>query len=326
MIVNSQAAVTTDKTFNEFADGIIEFVNNLSSGCSRIDIVCDSYFDNFLKSHTREVRDCEQFFPFTEATNIPKDFQSNFLRHNRNKVALNSFMTGKLLTHDFGGAIVFISVSSEVKCNSTDLSEGVLHIGHTQEEADTKIIVHVKHCLLNGFRNIVIKTVDTDFVTLLLVHLSLLDSPYKIEVDFDFGKDRRFYKTNNICSRITPEQQLALLFFFNITGCDITSLFFDISKSTWWNGWCQNPYITATSTNLSWTPNKVEENDLNLIEKYVCAAYDPNNCFHMNDVNRLRFLLFTKSSENKLRKLHPTRKALQLHILCSAYSAGWIWV
>ena len=33
-IVNSLAAATTAKTFNEFADGIIEFVKNLSSGCS----------------------------------------------------------------------------------------------------------------------------------------------------------------------------------------------------------------------------------------------------------------------------------------------------
>ena len=110
---------------------------------------------------------------------------------------MNLLLTGKLLTHDFGGAIVFISVNSEVKCNSTDVSENVLHIGYTQEEADTKIIVHVKHCLLNGFRNIVVKTVDTDVVT--LGHLSLLDSPYEIEVDFNFGKDRRFYKINDIC-------------------------------------------------------------------------------------------------------------------------------
>ena len=160
-IVNSQSAVTTAKTFNEFADGIIEIVEYLSSGCSCIDIVCDSYFDNSLKSHTREARGCGQFFPFTEATNIPKDFQGNFLRHNRNKVALNSFLTSKLLTHDFGGAIVFISVNSEVKCNSTEVNEEVLHIGRTQEEADTKIVLHVKHCLLSDFRNIVVKTVNS---------------------------------------------------------------------------------------------------------------------------------------------------------------------
>ena len=77
-IVNSQADVTTVNTFNEFADGIIKFVKNLSSGYSRIHAVWDSYFDNSLKSHTREARSCGQFFPFTEATNIPKDFQGNF--------------------------------------------------------------------------------------------------------------------------------------------------------------------------------------------------------------------------------------------------------
>ena len=60
-----------------------------------------------------------------------------------------------------------------------------------------------------------------------------LNSPYKIEVDFNFGKDRRIYYINDICSRITPEQQLALMFFFTFTVCDITCSFFDISKSIW---------------------------------------------------------------------------------------------
>ena len=181
---------------------------NLSSGCSRIDIVCEDYFDNSLKSHTREARGSGHFFPYAEATNIPKDIQVNFLRDNRNKVALNSFLAGKLLNL-FGDATVFISVNSEVKCNSTDVSEEALHIVRTLEEAHTKIIVYVKHCLLNDFRNIVLKQVDTDVVTLLPAHLSLLDLPYEIEVDFNFGKGRKFYKINNISSITTPEQKFA---------------------------------------------------------------------------------------------------------------------
>ena len=36
---------------------------------------------------------------------------------------MNSFLAGKLLTHDFGLAIVFISVNSEIKCNSIDVSK-----------------------------------------------------------------------------------------------------------------------------------------------------------------------------------------------------------
>ena len=51
------------------------------------------------------------------------DLQDNFLRHKRNDVPLNSFLVGRLLPHDFGGAIVFIFVNSEVRCNSIDVSE-----------------------------------------------------------------------------------------------------------------------------------------------------------------------------------------------------------
>ena len=69
----------------------------------------------------------------------------------------------------------------------------------------------------------------------------------------------------------------------------------------------------------------MEEDYLNLTEKYVCAAYDPHNRFHTNNISRLQFLLFTKWSENKLRKLALTREALQLLILRSAFAAGWIW-
>ena len=76
-IVQYEDAVTTAITFNEFADGI-KSVQNLSSGCSRINIVCDSYLDISLKSHAREARGCEHFFPFTKATKIPKDFQGKF--------------------------------------------------------------------------------------------------------------------------------------------------------------------------------------------------------------------------------------------------------
>ena len=46
-----------------------------------------------------------------------------------------------------------------------------LQIGHTQEKADKKIIVHMKHHLLSDCRNVVVKTVHIDVITLLLAHL-----------------------------------------------------------------------------------------------------------------------------------------------------------
>ena len=69
----------------------------------------------------------------------------------------------------------------------------------------------------------------------------------------------------------------------------------------------------------------MNENELNLIEKYACAAYGLHNRFGTSDGNRLRFLLFTKSRDNKLRKLSPTKEALQFHILHSVHATGRIW-
>ena len=60
---------------------------------------------------------------------------------------------------------VLTSVNSEVKCNSTNVSKKDHHIAQTQEEADMKIIVLVKHWRLNVFKNAVIKTIDTDATT-----------------------------------------------------------------------------------------------------------------------------------------------------------------
>ena len=62
------------------------------------------------------------------------------------------------------------------------------------------------------------------------------------------------------------------MFFFDFTDCDIASLFFYISKSTWLNVRSQNAYITETFTIFSFAPDNMEENDLNLIEKSACAV------------------------------------------------------
>ena len=103
---------------------------------------------------------------------------------------------------------------------------------------------------------------------------------------------------------------------------------FGISKSTCWNSWYQSTYIIDIFTKSSCTLDKVDKNEFNLTEKYVWATYDPHNGFSTKltfDVNRLRFLLFTKSSDSKLRNLSQTKEALQLHILHSGYTAGGIY-
>ena len=56
----------------------------------------------------------DNFFPFPEATSMPKDFQGNFLRHKLNKVVLNSFLALKEFNKLRDAALFHLSLCVEV--------------------------------------------------------------------------------------------------------------------------------------------------------------------------------------------------------------------
>ena len=322
-VIDFSASISRAKIFEDFSVEIIKCIERISVNCSRVDIVCD----NSLKAHTRDCRGVGQYFPFSATTSIPKDFVNNFLNNNRNKMELNLFLTEQLINHNFGNVLLFVSLNHNIRCNNCNPGTPItdLQKGSEQEEADTKIIVHVLNCIPTGFKNVMIKTVDTDVVTLLLAYFPEFELPNEIEVDLGFGKYRRYYNINKISSQITNEQRSGLLFFYMFTGCDITSAFYSISKAAWWKTCCKNPFITRIFRKLSWTPHQVNDEDFQYLERFVCSAYDIQCRFNTDDINKLRYLLFLKLCENNLRRLPPTRDALRQHIFRAAYAAGWIW-
>ena len=322
-VVCARAAVTTAKTFEKFSIEVICSIQDISASCSRIDIATDSYFKMSLKNNTRDNRGVGQYFPFTSTTMLPKEFLKDFLSNSKNKDTLNIFMADKILNHDFGDVTVYVTLYDTVSCNR-EAEVASLEKGRRQEEADTKIIVHVSDCL-NNRHKVVVKTGDTDVVTLLLAHYARFPHPCDIMVDFGFGGNRRFFDVNTIASIIPDATLRGLIFFYSFTGCDVTSSFFHLSKLGWWKVWRENDYVTPTFIKLSWTPNAVEEQDFINIEKFVCAAYDPTNRFQSDDINKLRYHLYSVSTDNNFRRIPPTRAALHLHILRSAYAGGWHW-
>ena len=118
---------------------------------------------------------------------------------------------------------------------------------------------------------------------------------------------------------------LSIAFFYAFTGCDLTSYFFEHSKLKWWTEWHTSPLLTKCFTELSWMPNGVSESNYELLETFVCNVYDTQGSHYENNVNKLRFILFSKSSSNNLRKLPPCRDALHHHINRAAYVGGWVW-
>ena len=83
--------------------------------------------------------------------------------------------------------------------------------------------------------------------------------------------------------------------------------------------------MTDTFIKLSHRPANVSEDDFLKLEKFVFQAYDPNHRFETYEINKLCYLLFSVSTANNHRTLPATRDALRLHVLRSAFVAGWIW-
>lgn len=73
------------------------------------------------------------------------------------------------------------------------------------EEADTRIVVHVRHALERGAESVLVRTVDTDVVVILVGKLhDLLAYNYLCKVWVAFGMGRHFsvININGICSSL----------------------------------------------------------------------------------------------------------------------------
>ena len=108
------------------------------------------------------------------------------------------------------------------------------------EEADTRIVVHVIDSLEKGFKKILIRTVDTDIIGILMGLYYSIRENYQaadIWVPFSTGKLFHHYHINNLCRLLAREQSCRLPPFHAFTGCDSTSSFFGKTKNTAWAAW-----------------------------------------------------------------------------------------
>ena len=70
------------------------------------------------------------------------------------------------------------------------------------EEADTRILVHVKDALAKGARSVLVRTVDTDVVVILVAQFHTLSLPWpgtSFWVAFGMGKHFQLLSINSIC-------------------------------------------------------------------------------------------------------------------------------
>ena len=121
----------------------------------------------------------------------------------------------------------------------------------SQEEADTRILLHCLHAAYCGYTKVAIRTIDTDVVVLAISCFSKLCLD-ELWIHFGVGKNVRLIAAHEIACALGPAKSAALPVVYCLTGCDTVSSFSGKGKKSAGEAW--NCYTEATDALLAYTP------------------------------------------------------------------------
>ena len=311
-------------TFDEYADKIfLPHISKQLESCTRVDIVWDIYIPNSIKESTREKRG-KGIRRKVEGKNKLPGKWADFLRDATNKQELFGFISKKVAAmHCPANKGIIITFGSTAIIRGSNRSMGLCN----HEEADTRLIVHLQDAILNGCRNCLVRTVDTDVVVIIIGkfhHLQSLCPNVNIWIAFGAGKNFSYYCINTLYEHLGREKSLALPVFHSFTGCDTTSAFYGRGKKSAWEAWNCFDDITQAFTYMALHPYaelKVDSEHFQLLEHFTIIVYDKTS--DLQHVNEARQEMFCQK-EKSMERLPPTQDALMQHTKRAAYQAG-IW-
>ena len=212
-------------TFEEFTRRLLNNVKKFPSGYSRVDIICDRYFNNSLKNLTRNGRGHDPKLLYNDETPLPSNFNDSFLKNNDNKERLNLYCTDKFQSYQEDAQSFIVNKGESVLSNST-LDESISI--NTAEEADQKLVRHMIQLVRSGVKQCVVRTVDTDVAISLRAYRRLAENfDCAVFACLSSAVSNRFCNINKFGEELGERKCRALQFFYVLTGCDIVSSFFN---------------------------------------------------------------------------------------------------
>ena len=308
------------KTFEEYANDVyLPFIKRQLRDASRVDVVWDVYISNSLKASTRTKRWKGIRRRVQPDSRIPGCWEA-FLRLNENKTELFKYLAEQTMTIDISGKQLISTYEQHVICKLPQETSPLSPC--TQEEADTRILLHACDAAKHGYDKIMIRTVYTDVVVIAAAMYHDLGLS-ELWIAFGTGKNLRYLPIHSLCNSIGKQQSKSLLMFHALTGCDQVSFFAGRGKKTAWETWKHFEIVTPAFESLCEAPAIVDvDKSLPILERYVVLLYDRvSACSSVDDCRRE---LFTKKGRS-IESLPPSRAALLEHVQRAAYQAGHCW-
>lgn len=276
-------------------------------------------FDRFdlpssLKTATRVRRQAGEdpvFYRITDSTHIAKVPMRRLLSHTETKKELPSYLGKKFFDHAKKTKMrVVVAYGNE--CQGTH--EDVAHLQSTQEEADTKIVLHALDAASNGATQLLIYSPDTDVLVLCLRRYPELC--VKTSFVTGTGQNRREIELGAISSALGSSKLAALPAFHALSGADVTGSFSGKGKPACWKVFKDADEDVVNALGCLGTTLYPEEKTVALVEKFVCQIYQPPTS--ISNVKDLRWQMFKKNQAQSDR-LPPTLGALYEAILRTHY-------
>ena len=190
----------------------------------------------------------------------------------------------------------------------------------TQEEADTRLLLHASHAARNGYRAVVISSEDTDVFVLCLAFEDFV--PATIYLKCGTQTRTMYISITNVVQRHGSGICKCLPGLHAFTGCDSVSAFSGKGKLTALKLAKRSPAFQELFQQLGVEWELSHELFMSL-QEFTCLIYSSNP--GTKDVNELRYRLFcARKGELESNQLPPCQDTLQKHCERANYqSAVW---
>ena len=299
--------------------------SQMTENTSRVDAIWDTYQEASLKSQTRAKRGetSSRRTRVSAKIPIPKGVEwQKFLKDNQNKDELFQFIGQELQRSTVESTYHLLTTKADIVLSNKATDITALSPCQ-QEEADTRMMLHLRHAAMQGHTKAYVRTVDSDVVVLTISIFHELGLS-ELWVGFGTGKSYKDIPIHHIAQLLGPQCCKVLPLFHAITGCDVVSAMFGIGKKTAWNAWIAYPEVTDTLIAITQDPNSFTLDSLHMqhLERWIVLMYSKNCDAEL--VNDARKLMFSHSLRS-LDSIPPTKNALFQHIKRALLVAAFIW-
>lgn len=318
-----------DTKFEDIADRyLVGMVNDIPPGTASIHFCCDRYKSPSLKLQTRSHRTGKPSKTFTVADHFTAPEPTEFFKNPDNKARLLSYLCKKWSESDsthltLGSLQLYLGGGFDEETKSVLIAAQsqvpVPELESTQEEADTRLILHIVHSVrTEGVNRVIVHANDTDVIVLCIYYAAthLQDLPeFWVRVS-----PKEYLPIHSLANVLGVNQCKALPMIHSLSGRDTTSFPYFTSKKAW--------FISSRECPTGSLAEFAEDDDHREMADEICSqardltitVYSKKYAMQGCTLSEVRANKFLNNKSTLLKMLPPTKGSFVPHLRRAMYA------